>query len=321
MRIGISLPQCGVLAHPDHIRTVARTAEHAGFASVWVLDQILRPVEPGRVDHGHAGHDGAFADGPLVDGGCLDPIGVLTLAAAVTDRIRLGTSVLVAPLYPPVLLARTLATLDRISGGRLDVGLGLGWSVDEYDAVAVPMRERAARLDETLDVLEGAWRGEPVECHGPHAHVATSRIEPSPVQPGGPPILLSAYTPSGFDRVATRASGWNPAGLPVQFLAPMWASIRERAEAQGRHPDDLELVVRANIRVTDRPIDRCDRPTYWGSIEQIARDIEATVAVGADEIILGVQHDPASADELFELLDRLVDRADLRAELRAGAMR
>jgi probable F420-dependent oxidoreductase len=240
----------------------------------------------------------------------LDPIGVLTLAASVTTRIRVGTSVLVAPWYPPVLLARSLTTLDHISGGRLDVGLGVGWSKDEYEAAGVTQRHVGARLDETLDVLEAAWGPDPVHHTGAHIRIAPSHIGPKPVQSGGPPVLLAAFTPAGLDRVARRADGWNPSGLPVAAIGPMWRAVLDLSAGHGRDPDRMRLVVRANIDLTERPAGP-DRSSYVGTIDQVAADLQATAAAGADEVILGCFGDPGDVNAMLDTYAALVAAAGL----------
>ena len=152
-RIGLALPQIGALADPArHRRGRHAPPTRLGYASLWAMDRLLAPLAP-RTPY-PASPDGELPPEQRIT---LDPIGALTLAAAVTERVRLGTSVLVAPWYPPVLLARALTTLDHISAGRLTVGLGLGWSVDEYEAVGVPQRRLAGHSEEVLDVLEAIW--------------------------------------------------------------------------------------------------------------------------------------------------------------------
>ena len=307
MHYGIALPQVGALADPDAVRAVATAAEAAGLSSLWALDRLLAPIDP-RTPY-PASPDGVL---PPEQHTVLDPLGVLTLAAAVTEDIRIGTSVLVAPWYSPVLLARSLTTLDIISGGRLTVGLGLGWSKDEYEAVGVEQRNLASNVEELLDVLHAVWADDVVEHHGRRCSIAPSTINPKPAQPAGPPVLLAAYTPAGLDRVARRADGWTPAGLPVGAIAPMFATVRDAAATYGRDPDALQLVVRANIKLTERPLDG-ERPSYWGSVDQIAGDLIATRDAGADEVILDAQGSASTAMEYLELIDAIVMPAVLAA--------
>ncbi len=296
MRIGLSIPQIGSLADPDTITSVARAAEAAGYDSLWVMDRLLAPLEPRSSYPGTP--DG---DLPPEHRLVLDPLAVLGMASAVTEHMRLGTNVLVAPWYPPILLARSLTTLDRLSRGRLVVGFGLGWSEDEYEAAGVPMRELGTRLDEILDVLEGIWADEVVAHDGRFTRIAPSTVEPKPVQRPRPLLHLAAFTPRGLDRIARRADGWLPVGLPHDVLSMMWSDLRDRAAAYGRDPDALELIVRANVRRTDRPIEGSDRPVFCGSTDQIAADIEASERLGADEVVLDLHYSTSSGAELLEM--------------------
>ncbi|MEY2450441.1 MAG: hypothetical protein QOD92_15 [Acidimicrobiaceae bacterium] len=307
MNYGIGLPQVGRLADPDAVRAVATTADAIGLSSLWAMDRVLAPLDP-RTPY-PASPDGVL---PVEQHRVLDPLGVLTLAASVTERIRIGTSVLVAPWYAPVLLARSLTTLDIISGGRLTVGLGLGWSIDEYEAVGVEQSGLARAVEEVLDVLHTVWVDEVVEHHGQRYRIAPATIDPKPVHASGPPVLLAAYTPAGLDRVARRADGWTPAGLPVAAVAPMFTQVRDAAATYGRDPDTLQLVVRANIKVTDRPLDG-SRPSYCGSIDQIVSDLVDTRDAGAHEVILDAQGSVTTALEYLELIDALVTPVALAA--------
>jgi probable F420-dependent oxidoreductase len=300
VRIGVQLAQIGRLADASAVRRAVAAAEQVGFDSVWVLDRLLAPDVPRSAYPGTP--DGALPDGMAT---MLDPLGVLTYAAAITDRVRLGTSVLVAPWYRPVALARMLTTIDQLSNGRLVVGLGVGWSVDEYEAAGVPMSARGALLDETLDVLDAMWGDEPARYEGATLRITRCDVRPKPVQRPRPPVLLAAYTPAGLDRVARRADGWNPAGLPIELLAPMWAQLRDAAASYGRDPDALSLVVRANITLTDLPVDGA-RESYHGSLAQVGDDLVATAAAGADEVILSLYGDP-KLDEALDVFARLAE--------------
>lgn len=305
MHIGISLPQIGACADISSVRTVAQQAEAAGFASLWALDRLLAPVEPRTPYPGSA--DGVL---PPQCRSVLDPIGILTLAAAVTERVRIGTNVLVAPWYPPVLLARSLATLDQISRGRLSVGLGLGWSVDEYDAVGVPRRNLGQRAEEVLDVLHAVWNDDVTSIRTSREHVVPSVIGVKPVQTGGPEILLAAFTPAGLDRVARRSDGWTPAGVPLVAVAPMWDGVRQLAEAHGRDPHALRLVLRANVACGERWAS-ADRPDFHGSVDQVADDLMRARDLGVDEVVLDLQMTVAAPEQLLDLAQQIRAAADV----------
>ena len=195
----------------------------------------------------------------------------MTLAAAVTERIRVGTAVLVAPWYPPALLARSLATLDRVSNGRLTVGLGLGWSIDEYDAVGVPMNHLGTRIEEILDVFSTLWHDGIAEIDTSREHIAPSTVGVKPAQSPRPPILLAAFNPTGLERVARRADGWLPAGLPLDGR-PMWTSVLDRRAIRPRPRSDA-TGLRAEPTFTDVALGH-DRASFSGSRRQVIDDIE-----------------------------------------------
>jgi probable F420-dependent oxidoreductase len=305
MRIGIASAQIGRLANPAAVRATALAAEAVGYSTVWVLDRLPAPLEPRS---GYGGMDGVPMPPELEV--ALDPFAVLATAAAVTSRVRIGTSVLVAPWYPPAVLARSLTSLDVLSEGRLTVGLGTGWSIDEYEAVNVDIGARGRDLDEALDVLDAHWSDGPVAYHGRRARIAPSHNRLRPLQHPRPPLLLAAYTPAALDRVARRADGWMPAGFEIDAIGPVWAQIRDLAAGYGRDPDRMELVVRANIRLTDRPL--TERPSYWGSLEQVSADVAATRDAGADEILLHVGGQ-ASLDESLDACARITEQVGAAA--------
>ena len=301
MEIGLAIAQIGHFADPDHVVAMAVGAEERGYASLWALDRLLAPVAPRSAYPGNP--EGLL---PAAMAVALDPLVTLATVAASTTTIRLGTNVLVAPWYRPALLARSLASLDVMSRGRLDVGLGLGWSADEYDAVGVPQRELASRQDDLLDALEALWRPgvEAVSYEGRDFRVAPSSFRPRPVQRPRPPILLAAYTPAGLERAGRRADGWTPAGLDLPTTAAMWGMVLAAAEAAGRDPDQLSMVVRANVHHSLVPLG-ADRPTYHGSVDQIAADVRGALEIGARQVILDLQSSTSEVEEYLDLADAI----------------
>jgi probable F420-dependent oxidoreductase len=299
MRLGFALPQIGPVAGPDALVTVAQRAEALGFDSLWVLDRILYPVNP-RTPYP------ATPDGVLPDlyKRVLDPLETLTFVAAHTRRVALGTSVLNLPWYPPVLLARRLTTLDVLSGGRLRVGFGMGWSLDEYEAAGAPWQERGKRADEIIAALKAIWTTDPVEFQGQYYRIPKSFIGPKPVQKPHPPIYMAAYTPPAMKRVAKEANGWFPVGVPLSALAGMFEGIKGIAKDAGRDPAALELIVRANVEFSDAPLGE-GRADFTGALEQIVGDIVETRKLGAAEIVFDVQFSPG-----VETVDTIVARME-----------
>ncbi|MFN0027533.1 MAG: TIGR03619 family F420-dependent LLM class oxidoreductase [Acidimicrobiales bacterium] len=299
MKIGLTLAQLGSFANPDSVLTMARDAEARGYDSLWVIDRLLDPVHP-------RSRYPVSADGriPTEQQTALDPLVTLAHAAAVTSRIGLGTNVLVAPWYRPVLLARSLASLDVLSRGRLAIGLGLGWSADEYAAVGVPQRNLAARQLELIDALEALWGDGPVSYGGHDFNVPITHIRPRPQQRPRPPILLAAYTPAGLRRAGQRADGWTPSGLDLPTTAAMWNVVTNAAEDAGRDPRQLSLVVHANVKDTGADAGP-HRTTFHGSIRQIGADLRQAAAIGVHEVILYVQGSTTSVQEALDLADRV----------------
>ncbi|MCA1847156.1 MAG: TIGR03619 family F420-dependent LLM class oxidoreductase, partial [Actinobacteria bacterium] len=198
MELGFSLPFAGSWATPDNQVTVGRRAEELGYASLWVAQRLLYPSEP-RNDYPAA--PGQPWPAPFEQ--VVDPIVTLAHVAGGTHRIRLGTATLIAVYTPPVLLAKQLATLDLVCDGRLDVGLSLGWSEDEYEAFGVPFKERGARLDEYIRCLQALWADDPVEFSGRFYSVPRSLVLPKPRQRPRPPILIGGYAAATLRRAAT----------------------------------------------------------------------------------------------------------------------
>ena len=226
MRLGFALPTLGPMAGPDALSRSAQRAEALGYHSVWVADRLLAPVAP-RSPYP------ATADGVLPEyfKRSMDPVEALTFAAAHTRRITLGTSVLNMPFYNPVVLARRLATLDVLSGGRLRVGLGQAWSVDELEAVGADPKARGERADEFIRVLKALWGPDPVEFQGRHFRVARSIVGLKPVQAPHPPLYLAAYVAPALRRAAALADGWLPSGCRSR-PSVRWSSSSARSRAR-----------------------------------------------------------------------------------------
>ena len=302
MKFGIGLPQREGTDLRTDVVMVAREAESVGFSSLWAYERLLYPVNPAD---GLYGIDGLSWLNSYRQ--AADPLSVLAVAASVTERIRLGTSVLVAPLHMPVQLAKTLATIDRLSGGgRLVAGLGTGWSTDELAAVGTDLRNRGGVLDETLDVLQAVWGADPVTYHGKRVSLDEVVVLPKPT--GSIPVMLGGGAPAVFERIGGRLDGWLPAAVPPDQLRDAVSGIRDRARAAGRDPDRLEVIYRANIAPVREVADQ-DRVPFVGSVEQIVDDALAVEAAGATELILELQLNDDFVDTR-QMLDTALDLRD-----------
>jgi probable F420-dependent oxidoreductase len=280
MKLGCVLPTLGPLGGPDSLTRVAQGAEALGYDSLWAADRLLFPLAP-RTPYP------ATADGSLPDyfKRCLDPVEALTFAAAHTRRITLGTSVLEIPFYNPVVLARRLATLDLLSGGRLRVGLGQAWSADELEAVGADPKVRASRADEFIQVLKTMWGPDPVEFQGQHFRVARSIVGLKPVQRPHPPLYLAAYVPPALRRAAIVADGWLPSTMPIAAVGQMVPQFHAFARQAGRDPARLEVVYMGASQLTSGPLDEAKRGLLFGSAAQLRADVGRLRDIGVTEVI------------------------------------
>lgn len=297
MRIGFALPQFGALAHqPDQVARFARRIEELGGDSLWVADRLLAPVDP---TVGYAGGSTI----PREFRSVLDPFTLLTVATTATRNVRLGTNVLNAPWYPPALLARTLTSIDALSGGRLVPGFGTGWSPEEYAAAGVPMAERGARLDECLDALHQLWTTDPAEYRGSHWSVPATHSNLKPAQDPHPPVYLAGFAEPALRRVARRADGWLPVWRPgtgefdpAAHLAEPLARVRSLAEEAGRDPRSLTALLRVY-------------PTEQGTIDEVVDTIvRAERDAGVDDAFVDLMCLAENVDHALELAEGILRR-------------
>jgi probable F420-dependent oxidoreductase len=247
MRIGFALPQFHRQAfQAARVEDFAREVEQAGAASLWVGDRNLAAVHP-LIGYGGQGNTIPPELNPAAD-----PFVLLGIAAAATERVLLGSHVLIAPLYPPVQLARSLTTIDLISGGRLLPGFGIGWSPEEYEAAGRDFTRRGALLDELLDALDVIWTEDPAEYSGALLTVPLHHSPLKPARKPRPPFYLGALSERALRRVARRADGWLPlcvvpSYVDIDGLNSQRAQLDEWARAAGREPGDIDTVLRVNI--------------------------------------------------------------------------
>ena len=280
MELGVSLPTSGPLASPGNIIRIAQEAERLGYAAVWTYERLLRPMAelPSR------------AGGPpqripkqyrLV----YEPLETLSYVAAVTRRVKLGTSVIDALLHPPVVLARRFATLDQFSGGRVIAGVGQGWMPQEFETANVPMSRIGAGMDEVVAAMRACWGPDPVEYQGRFHRIAPSEVNPKPVQERIP-VLLGATTPAGARRAGRIADGLNPIAFSAEAVPALATTFREAAEAAGRDPAGLTVIVRANVPITREPLGDDRRPFLGGSPRQVAEDVARLEPAGVDQVLV-----------------------------------
>jgi probable F420-dependent oxidoreductase len=275
MRLGFALPISGAWATPDNVGALARDAEQHGFCGVWTFQRWLASPEL----------EGVYQS-------VLDPMIALGYAAAVTSRVRLGVAVVNGPFYPPVALAKQFAALDVLSAGRLDAGIGLGWSPDEYAAAGVSMERRGTRFDEWLDCLDALLTGTDVEFAGEFYQVPHARIAPPPVQRPRPPLLIGGSAPPALRRAGTRGDGWiSSSRASMTDVRNAVVAVRQAAEQAGKDPAAMRCVVRGVVRLRSAPDDGAGRRRLTGTVEQIQDDLGGYAAIGVDEVFLDLNFD------------------------------
>lgn len=297
MRLGLCLPQFGPHADGGRVGSFARSAEDLGYRSLWVGDRVLTPLSPANLYPG-----GGTAERPYPPQftTAMDPLIVLAAAAAATRTVRLGSGTLNATWQNPLLLGRSLTTLDNVSGGRLDAGFGIGWLKDEYDAVSVPWSGRGERLEEILDVLHALWTQNPVEHHGRRFNIVRSVVDLRPVQVGGPPVLLGGFSVTALERVGRRAAGWLPVwGTPPEYLDMLWQTGRGAAEAAGRDPDSLRREMRINA-------------VAGQTVDDLADICEQVDGLGIEGAYVDLTYSTRSVDESLDVAAALISKLELR---------
>ncbi|MFF7238562.1 TIGR03619 family F420-dependent LLM class oxidoreductase [Streptomyces collinus] len=301
-RLGLGLPQNRQYDLGRDVPDVARTAERIGYDSLWVYERALYP-EPAT--QGLYGVPGL----PWPDSyrGVAEPLVTLTLAAAATERVELGSSVLVAPLHLPFQLARALATLDAASGGRVLAGFGTGWSHDEYAAAGVrPFEERGKVMDELIDVCRAVWGPDPVVHDGPVSKIDSAVVGPKPARPI--PILLAGSGKRALRRLVDHADGWLPVGAGVEQIAAQWAELQDLAAERGRQ-QPIRTVLRVNAAHSAKPYDGGDRRPFQGDADQIVADLVQHAELGLDEILVDLQAATRDAQELKDVAAEVFEKA------------
>jgi probable F420-dependent oxidoreductase len=245
MRFGLFGINFGTCADPAVQRRVARAAEKAGFESIWTGEHVAMPV-----------HDNPVPAPPETP--FLDSIVALTNVAAVTERLRLGTGVLVLPHHNPVLLAKALASLDVVSGGRLIAGFAGGYVEAEFRALGVDFRRRGAITDDSLDAIRSLWTESEPRHAGRLARFDGIRFEPKPVQRPHPPIVIGGQAPAALARAAQAGDGWYGFALTVEQTAPIVAELRRLRAATARAATPLEISLTTFEPLTDALVERAE---------------------------------------------------------------
>jgi probable F420-dependent oxidoreductase len=257
------------------VLSVARAAEDAGLDSVWVADHVVYPLGS-RTRYPYGSGETPF--GP--DEGFLDAFVTLAAIAGATERITLGTSVLVVPMREPLQMAKAIATLDVLSGGRVALGIGSGWWVEEFDALGAQFEARGRRMDEQLAIMRALWRDGRLSHSGEFYDFAELVCEPRPLQAGGPPVLIGGMGPTGRRRAGRSGDGWHALGSHDETLAAGFAEVKRAAQEAGRNGERLMLSTSAGLPPdTEHAVARLVRLKRAG-VDQVVLNVADNTAAG-----------------------------------------
>lgn len=284
MRFGVLPPyRAGVVADPEWMTAFAVGAERLGFDSLYAVEHVVVPtIYDETYPYSESGRMPLPADCPIPD-----PLDLLAFLAGRTERLVLGTGVVVGPHHHPLILAKRLATIDRLSGGRMLLGVGVGWMREELESTGVDFSTRGRRLNEVLAAMRAVWADEVSGFDGEFFSFDKVRSEPRPVQSGGVPIHIGGHSEAAARRAGRYGDGFHPLGLDDDELVARWRLVRRTAEDCGRDPDALELCT----------------TLFVGSVDAAA--VEHAASLGVSRIVCST----ASAD-WSRLSDELAAAAD-----------
>jgi probable F420-dependent oxidoreductase len=277
------------IATPEFLTAYGTAAEEAGFASIWIGEHVVFFDD-------YASRYPYAEDGRIMlppGSGMLEMFATLSFLAAATTKVRLGTAVCLVPQRNPVYTAKSAATLDWLSGGRLDFGVGIGWLREEFEALDEPFDERAPRTREYMDVMRTLWRDDVSSFKGQYYQLPSCRMDPKPVQEGGPPVYFGGETDPALRRVAEIGDGWHGFNHTPESAAACVQRLEGQLRNAGRKLSDIDITVATYLQ----PVDPGDLPAF--------RD------AGVDQIVLtGFAADPPGArDALAALGDTWVGAA------------
>lgn len=288
MKIGLAFAS-SISIDGDSALDICRRAEAAGFESVWGGEHVIMPdAIASKYPYTADGKIPAEPDTPIPD-----PLIWLGFAAAAAPTLRLGTCILIVPQRNPVILAKELATLDRLSGGRVELGLGVGWMKEEFDALGVPWERRGARNDEYIEAMRALWAGPHAEYHGEFVDFEPVTCSPRPVN-GNIPVIVGGDSPAAISRAVRLADGYFPGEGDIDRLRALLGRVRQAAETAGRDPASIEI-----------------NAMFGAQMAEPEAGIEDMRSAGVDRIMIPAFFfaGPGGLDRLSELAAKLVPLA------------
>ncbi|MEE8421220.1 MAG: LLM class F420-dependent oxidoreductase [Dehalococcoidia bacterium] len=302
MKFGVHLPHIGPQATRENVMRFAQEAESLGFDSCWVSDHIAYPdtaTLSSRYPYNASGDFTAPAQTPW-----LDAVGTLLFIAGCTERLQLGTTVMILGYRPPIQTAKLWATLDAVSGGRAILGVGVGWMREEFEALGMPFDRRGARADESLEIFDALFTEDMVTFEGPFTKFGPIGFAPKPVS-GSIPIWVGGHSAPAFRRAARYGDAFHAVFIPPDQVAEQWAEVGRFCDEAGREGGDVALTLRLRLAVDS---DRDDHGALRGSTTQIVDAIGRYAEVDVSHMTLDVQPiEPGGVDGQIAAMQRFAD--------------
>jgi probable F420-dependent oxidoreductase len=294
MKLGICVPHYGRPLEVVRMLEVVRRAEARGLDSAWVTDHVIVPRDAVLIYRDHM----------------LDPLAVLPWLAGVTERITLGTSVVILPYRTPIPVAKLLASVDVLSGGRLIVGVAIGWLEAEFAALGVPFRERVSRSEEAIELMRTLWTQEVPEVETRHHRLHGLKASPLPLQKPRPPIWIGGGSDGALRRVARLGDGWHATGAPPETFRQGMDTVQRYWKEAGREGEPVGSVrVAVFIDGVHRPaVDMAflrGRYAITGSVAQVTEALRRFQAQGCAHVALEVSYSVYPA--ILETIDLLAE--------------
>ena len=246
MKIGTFSTFMSPICTPDVIGDIGRRAEEIGLDSIWMGEHVV------MFDKTETPYPGS-ADGKLPvpeGGGMLDTVATFGYLAAFTKTLRFGTGITLLPQRNPVYTAKEFTTLDWLTGGRIDFGIGVGWCKEEVEACGYDFSTRGRRCDEILELMQQLWTEPLAEFHGEFYDLEPCRMDPKPLQNPHIPIIVGGHSPAGFKRAAKYGAGWYGFQLDLENTASVITALDAALAEEGRSRDDFELIITPPYRVS-----------------------------------------------------------------------
>jgi probable F420-dependent oxidoreductase len=280
MKFGFSLIVRGNEATPDTFARIAERAEALEIDSLWCSAHVIVPpqVKSGYILIPGRKHPEHWKE-------CYwEPFTVLSYLAALTSKITLGTSVVIVPMHNPIELAKQVAEVDQLSGGRFVFGVGVGWFEEEFEVLGQDFHNRGARTDEALDLMKALWGDDPVSFRGRYHQVEEAFFSPKPRQRPSPPIWVAGGSKAALKRAARCADAWHPVRPTFETLRHARADLDGYLAEAGRKPESLEIAVKLPLIFQDGP-PQSDQPLTQGRPADIIGAIESYSEAGASHLV------------------------------------